>query len=840
MFKEKRLTYLTPLEEQQQKNRLAAGLSLSGDTMTAEKGTFKNATTGAIVDSTGNDLSIPKTATEIKIEKAVAPDSYEVLKQQEIERSQDATSQIAAGYENIARQREAATKTAQQNIEQPLQAGMAERIGVRGGFTAGSNAGITGAIPDAMQKAISQDPRVLDAQAKLSGASAKLEQARANISTIGQAQAFAEYDKAKAVADATNATVAAEQKAKREMATANLDFITKNPEALSGASIESIQQVLSSAGIPTTYAAGLIAQAKEAAALKGDERLIKQAELQKTLAEISQIGVEKPTADMQNFQAWQKMPAGAARDAFANATGLNNMSQLKDQAAIEASRASTAATLYDSFGIVPLTYSRVPYETSPDGSTQFDIPTGVNVKEAGVMRSDQCGAFPNDCYGQVGLFGDSFSSKLTTLQRGQDLTPTINDAFLMKSGVTGHMGMVTAVNDDGSIDIADVNADGKGTYRTATVQPDSDGSFTSKGIVGFYNPMLDPKMAGKFKPSTPNDTTPISSLVKPSANIQIKAPEAVDRGALDTKSEMIAQARANGELTDAEVKSRVDGNFDTNTKFGKNQASQATSKILNRATELSNKVDKTNVIDPTSQSILSQTGLSQNAFLALTGQLSKLPRDANTRTAANKEMEAWARKNNIDTSTFAAEYEAYNSTVKTNIVRNNQAKVAENELLGTIANLRNAAQEAGLSNLNKLNVLKIFAGKELNTPAAETFKVHLTQLRNELSMYNAATAGQINADGSIRQTAEAEMRDISDNIIQNGFAAGSIDGFEKAIKASQQKLGTVLRDSIKNQQNSVWSLFGVTKPSAPAFDVQAALKAGYTQAEIDAYLKNSK
>ena len=217
-------------------------------------------------------------------------------------------------------------------------------------------------------------------------------------------------------------------------------------------------------------------------------------------------------------------------------------------------------------------------------------------------------------------------------------------------------------------------------------------------------------------------------------------------------------------------------------------------------------------VDTTSQSILAQTGLSIPAFSFLTQGTTALTRmTAGQRLQYMNEAQNWANKNGIDISTFHSQYAALGKTVEANSLRNNQASVAEAELAATVKNLNSAAVSAGLGNLNKLNIAKIWAGSQLNTPEASTYKFHLEQLRNEFSMYNAALSGQIDSNGNIRQVNEADMAK-ADGIIQNGFAAGSLDGFNTALDASLGKMKVVLADSINAQQSQVWKLFGVTKP----------------------------
>lgn len=215
------------------------------------------------------------------------------------------------------------------------------------------------------------------------------------------------------------------------------------------------------------------------------------------------------------------------------------------------------------------------------------------------------------------------------------------------------------------------------------------------------------------------------------------------------------------------------------------------------------------VTDPNSTSILAQTGLSMPAFAYMTQGTTALTRmTAPQRLQYMKEAENYLNRTGTDISTFQAQYKALSGTVTANVMRNNQATVAENELKGTIDNIRTAATEAGLGNLSSLNIAKIWAGKQLNTPEQSTFKFHLEQIRKEFAMYNAALSGQLTEGGQIRDISEADYK-RADEYIQNGFAKGSIDGFETALNASMDKMSKVLGQSIDAQNQQVWKLFGI-------------------------------
>ena len=231
-------------------------------------------------------------------------------------------------------------------------------------------------------------------------------------------------------------------------------------------------------------------------------------------------------------------------------------------------------------------------------------------------------------------------------------------------------------------------------------------------------------------------------------------------------------------------------------------------------------------IDATSQNILSQTGLNMNAFYWLTGQGTKLSRDAATRTKAARDAEAWARAHNVDISTLASQYQAYNTVLSANISRLNNTKIMESELEGTIDNLQGVAKASDLSKLRIANVFKVWAGQEVNDDLAQQYALHLGQLRNELTAYYAATQGRSGNNITMQDQRDAEA------VIRNGVAQGSLDGLRSAVQNSTKKMGTVMQGSVDRARKEVWSLFGVGQnykdksetASAVSAAVQDALK----------------
>lgn len=232
-------------------------------------------------------------------------------------------------------------------------------------------------------------------------------------------------------------------------------------------------------------------------------------------------------------------------------------------------------------------------------------------------------------------------------------------------------------------------------------------------------------------------------------------------------------------------------------------------------------------------SILSATGLSVPAFNFLTTGTSALTRmSQQERLKYMNEAQAFLNKNGVDISTFQSQYKALGQTVQANSLRNNQASVAEAELDATLDNLKQAADDSSFGNIRWGNVAKLFAGQEVNDANVSKYAFHLNQLREEFAMYNAALAGQIDANGNIREI-NASDRAVADNIIKTGFAAGSIKGFEDALAASRSKMRNVLDSSINAQNKKVWQLFGVgSQYKPPATPVDA-------KADVDSYIRTN-
>ena len=217
-------------------------------------------------------------------------------------------------------------------------------------------------------------------------------------------------------------------------------------------------------------------------------------------------------------------------------------------------------------------------------------------------------------------------------------------------------------------------------------------------------------------------------------------------------------------------------------------------------------------LDPSSQDLMSQAGLTYNGFLALTGRMSQLPRDRETRNRASAEVQAWARKRGMDVATLASQYKAYNETLENNIQRYNRTQLAEGEIAADVENLIGSVKTSGLGDVRAINAAKQWLKGELNDPNAAEYAFFLNQLVNDIALYNSASQG--------RATLQSDVEDAK-SVVQRGIAAGSLAGMQKAITASVEKMGTVLEGSVNRSRKNVWDLFGVgdkykPKPTAGA------------------------
>lgn len=206
-------------------------------------------------------------------------------------------------------------------------------------------------------------------------------------------------------------------------------------------------------------------------------------------------------------------------------------------------------------------------------------------------------------------------------------------------------------------------------------------------------------------------------------------------------------------------------------------------------------------LDPNSQSILAQTGLSVPAFNYLTQGTSALSRlSAADRQAVFDEAQKYLNKNGIDLSTFQSQYQAYTDVLQKNIARANQTSTFAGEVTGTVDQF---VQDIGndFGNIKAANVANLFAKGQTNDPTVQRYAFDLQTMQNDLAGYYAASRGASSPD-------DADLRAAA-SVITNGINANSALAFKQAIAANEAKVTNVVNQSVDTAHKQVWSLFGV-------------------------------
>lgn len=222
-------------------------------------------------------------------------------------------------------------------------------------------------------------------------------------------------------------------------------------------------------------------------------------------------------------------------------------------------------------------------------------------------------------------------------------------------------------------------------------------------------------------------------------------------------------------------------------------------------------------IDPKSQSLNAQTGLSQPAINYLT--TGALPRGQVGQAAVQKEVQDWSIKNGINTATFKAQAGAANGVLQQNITRNNQSGILENELAGTIKTIAPLADQIGQGKVNILNLANVWAGKQVNDPGVQAYRDQLLRLRSELAGYNAVAAGKLTDHGTPRPD-DGDLRE-AEQVINSGINSGGLQGLLTSVGMTTAKNKAILQNSIDDANQQMWGLFGVGnnyKRSAPSMN----------------------
>lgn len=225
-------------------------------------------------------------------------------------------------------------------------------------------------------------------------------------------------------------------------------------------------------------------------------------------------------------------------------------------------------------------------------------------------------------------------------------------------------------------------------------------------------------------------------------------------------------------------------------------------------------VNDPSTVDPSSQSILAQTGLSVAAFNYLTQGTAALSRlSATDRKAIMNEASAFLNKNGLDYSTFQSQYKAQNNVLQSNIERAANTKIFAGEVSGTAQQFIDDVGD-DISNLKPAAVATLFATGQTNDKTAQKYAFDLQTMQNDLAGYYAASRGSSSPDQS-DLTAAA-------NVITQGLSGKGAQAFKDSIDANEKKVTTVVNNSVTDAQKSIWGQFGVADKYNPASSTTGA------------------
>jgi hypothetical protein len=214
--------------------------------------------------------------------------------------------------------------------------------------------------------------------------------------------------------------------------------------------------------------------------------------------------------------------------------------------------------------------------------------------------------------------------------------------------------------------------------------------------------------------------------------------------------------------------------------------------------------------DPTSDNLSKQIGLSEMGIHAATG-------DLNGRASIPylNELNAWAVKNNKNIDTIKAQAKAINETLKATSERNQLGVIQEREIQGSIETITPILEDMNAGKINKANVLKIWAGGQVNDPAAMKAVDQLTRLKEELAGYNAIANAKI-TNG--HPNPEVNETKAANEVITNGLNSGGLRAFGESIASSAQKNREILLKTQDDANAQLFNLFGGTyhKPTPTA------------------------
>lgn len=219
-------------------------------------------------------------------------------------------------------------------------------------------------------------------------------------------------------------------------------------------------------------------------------------------------------------------------------------------------------------------------------------------------------------------------------------------------------------------------------------------------------------------------------------------------------------------------------------------------------------ISQPTAIDPNSNSLNAQTGLSQLAIDRATGAPNQ-PRTASIVAKVDDELTKYSVANNVDLSTLRARASGINSVVTQNVMRNNQGNILENEISGSVQNLGPLLDQLHNGQIDKANVLNIWAGRQVNDPVAQQAADQLGRLRNELAGYNAVAGGHLMENGTPHPFPEDV--NAATKTIMDGINSGGVRAVAESVGMSAKKNRAVLANALDDARHDLWDAFGKGK-----------------------------
>lgn len=300
------------------------------------------------------------------------------------------------------------------------------------------------------------------------------------------------------------------------------------------------------------------------------------------------------------------------------------------------------------------------------------------------------------------------------------------------------------------------------------------------------------KIAGGYKATDPVTTDiygNLSSAVKPQAALDQENTEISARPL--SKAEIQAHSDRMAALNKP-VPMGVNGMFDPRT-----------GKVFG-GTDLS--PTPPSALDPSSNNLSAQTGLPDMAIKFMTGQTKGMRLGQAMTQKLNDVVTQWGIKNGINTSTLQPQVSGAFDVIENNIKRNNQGKILENEITGSVQNLGPLADAIHSGRVSMANIAAVWAGKQVNDPTTLQYADQLGRLREELAGYNAVAGGHLMQNGTPAPTPDDYHH--AEALITNGINSGGVQALAKSVAMSAEKNRTVLENAIEDSNDSYFKLFG--------------------------------